>query len=108
MHISHTTARLTEGSVKPRDLLVEGENIRWRVSSVGSTELSRAPILVEAQLFRLPVHDIEYAIPIPSGDIESLELTPPRNFTNPHNTSFNQKVSEKILRIYHPGEPYAR
>lgn len=49
---------------KPRDLLIEEENRRWRVTQVSTTERLRAPIRQELQLTKITVGDIEYGIPI--------------------------------------------
>lgn len=99
-HQMNTTARVPDfGLGKPRDILVEADNIRWRVVAVNYTEHNRAPVMLEYQLHRIPENDIEYRIPINTQEaLRDLRSTPARNFSNPHNLeSFN---SEELPRIY--------
>jgi hypothetical protein len=84
---SNTTARLGYyPPVKPRDILIEGENNRWRIVQVNSTQKHRAPVHQEVQLHKIPATDIEYKIPINMDDaLKDIWLSPARNFTNPQN-----------------------
>lgn len=105
MHQTNTSARLAEDIVKPRDLILEGENIRWRVTAVSDTEHSRVPVLIELQLHRIPSTDIEYSIPLNLPvPLRDLELTPPRQFTNPYSLSSLERDDSSILNVY--TEPY--
>lgn len=83
----NTTARIPYfGPIKPRDILIEGENLRWRVVSVNQTEHVRSPVQYELQLHLIPNMDIEYKYKLPlEEDLKDLYLSPPRNFTNPQN-----------------------
>lgn len=81
----NTTARLPYAPlVKPNDVLVEAENVRWRVVKVATTERLRAPLHQEIQLHRIPSSDMEYAVPIHlDRALRDLWLSPHRNFSNP-------------------------
>ena len=73
-----STARMgVHPLVKPRDILVESENKRWRVAAVNYTERLRAPVRQELTLTTIPSSDIEYSIPIEWPDIE----TSPRSYS---------------------------
>lgn len=77
-----TTARMGHyPSVKPGDILVEGENHRWRVISVVSTEHLRAPIMQQLHLFEIPPRDIEMMIPLRMEEaIKDVYFSPPRAY----------------------------
>ncbi|MBN22619.1 MAG: hypothetical protein CL678_15150 [Bdellovibrionaceae bacterium] len=62
--------------VKPRDVIVERENVRWRVVAVRTTERLRAPVRQELTLVKIPKGDIEFKIPIDWPSVE----TSPRSF----------------------------
>ena len=97
----NTSARIAVVGAKPRDLLIEGENHRWRVVQVGETEHGRASVLFELQLHRIPPSDIEYSIPLELGvPLRDVELTPARQFTNPHNLSSIDREATKIFKVY--------
>ena len=81
----NTTARLPYfPPLKPRDIIVEAENIRWQVSVVNSTKRLRSVLHQEVQLHKIPESDIEYKLPVNIDDLEKLETSPHREFTNPH------------------------
>jgi hypothetical protein len=97
----NTTARMGYfPPLKPRDLVVEGENNRWRIVQVTQTEHSRASILQEVQIHRIPTHDIESAIKFDIGNVQlkDLFITPARNFTNPH--SLEGFMEEEIPGVF--------
>jgi hypothetical protein len=63
--------------VKPGDLVVEEEGVRWRVQNVSLTERLRAPVQQILTLFRIPEGDIEHSIPVEwNRDV----MTSPRSF----------------------------
>lgn len=98
-----TTARIAEiGTTKPRDILIEAENIRWRVTQVNQTEQVRAPVHFELSLHRIPQSDIEYNIPLKLDmALKDLWLSPARNFTNPQNLqNFEDEEIPKIFSLY--------
>lgn len=108
----NTTARMGYfPTVKPKDLIVEPENVRWRVALISSTQRLRAVVHQEVQLHRVPPTDIEYALNIDmavvetnscgrttSVDINNIQLSSGRNFTNPH--TLDSFESEEIPGVY--------
>jgi len=84
MQTVNTTARLSNFPLlKPRDILVEAENVRWRVLNVNVTKKLRSVVHQEVTIHQIPKTDIEYRLPI-NVDIATLQPSPPRQFTNPH------------------------
>lgn len=88
--------------VKPGDLIVEGENRRWKVVTVTATEKGRAPIHQEAQLHEVPLRDIEFKVPIDFDTaLKDLWLSPARNYNNPQNLeSFLDEEAPNIFALY--------
>lgn len=81
-----TTARMAHfPPVKPDDLLIEPENLRWKVRTRSTTQEQRVVVTQELQLHKVPESDIEYTLPLDIGaPMESLFFTPSRNYSNPH------------------------
>lgn len=101
----NTTMRLGYyPSIKPLDLVVEPENIRWRVVGQTQTEHARAAVHQEVQLHRIPEKDIEYAIPVHfNSALRNLWFSPERNYSNPHNmTNFEEQELPGIFALYGP------
>lgn len=97
------SARMVDiGGVKPRDILIEAENKRWRVTSVNQTEQSRSPIHLEVQLQEIPESDVEYAIPLVLDQaLRDMWISPARNFSNPHNLeSYGESADDAIFGLY--------
>ncbi len=83
---SNTTGRTPYfPPLKPKDIIVEAENRRWRIERVSTTQRLRAVLHHEVVLHEIPRADIEYSIPINIDDLRRLEPSPQREFTNPHN-----------------------
>src|SRR5215204_407833 len=80
-----TTARSTFWPpLKPGDLIVEPENLRWRVTNVTTTQQVRAPVHQEVSMHKIPSSDIEYKLPLHLEDaLRNLYLLPARNMNNP-------------------------
>lgn len=100
---SNTTARLAwYPPLKPRDVIIEGENRRWRVVSVAQTEHGRAPVHQEVQLHEIPPKDVEFKIPLElERALKDTWLAPARNFTNPHNLeNFEEAELPGIFNLY--------
>lgn len=100
---SDTTARCADiTSIKDRDILVEGENRRWRVVKAGATEHVRSPVHIEMQLHEIPQGDIEYKYPLVTPEeLSSLTFSPVRNYSNPHNSSnLDASFSEEVFALY--------
>lgn len=103
MSAAVTTARCVDvDGIKPRDVLVEAENRRWRVLAVNNTEHGRSPIHLELQLREIPKSDVEYEYELKLDTaLEDLALSPARNFTNPQNlTNFQDEEIPSILSLY--------
>lgn len=81
----NTSARLGDfPPTKPRDIIVEaGENRRWRVERVTETQRLRAVLHQELVLHEIPLSDIEYKLPVRLDELETVNFSPGRNFTNP-------------------------
>jgi len=81
----NTVARMTDfPPCKPRDIIVEaGENKRWRVERVATTQRLRATLHQELTLHEIPMSDIEFKLPINEDSVMDLVVSPPRNFENP-------------------------
>jgi len=71
-------------NLKPRDVIVEPENRRWRVVSVSTTKRLQVTIHQELVLHGIPGTDIEFKIPVNISDLKNFEASPEREFTNPH------------------------
>lgn len=102
-----TTARMTfYPTVKPGDVIVEQENIRWRVAEVRNTERLRAPIRQEMRLNAIQPSDIEYKLPINlDRALRDIQASPARMFTNP--TNLDSAVAEQTPEIFalYPTDP---
>jgi len=86
MQEQHTAGRcIFFPPLDPDDLIVELENLRWRVTAVTATRRLRSPIHQELELRMIPKGHIEYAIPMPNVDLENFPAYPEREFTNPQN-----------------------
>ncbi len=113
----NTTARMGFfPPLKPKDLIIEPENRRWRVVQVSSTQRLRAVVHQEIQLHEVPKSDSEYLIEFdlgtqmvktPTGELlkpielKDLFTSGARNFTNPHNLrNFEDEETPGIFSIY--------
>jgi len=99
----NTTARVGYyPPLKPMDLIVEGENRRWKVVTVAQTEQGRAPVHQEIQLHEVPPRDIEFAVPLEMKDaLKDIFFNPPRNYSNPQNLdSFLDNEFDAIQKLY--------
>jgi hypothetical protein len=108
---SNTTARMGFfPPVKPRDLIIEPENQRWRVVQVTGTEQLRVTVHQEVQIHKIPITDIEYKIKFDiGGTLSNMWLAPARNFTNPHNfEAFRDDEYPAVLQLYASSYPPVR
>jgi len=73
-----TTARMGHyPAVKLNDLIIEGENHRWRVESMSTTEHLRAPLQQNLNLTEVGSSDIEMRVPLDLGQaLEDVWLSP--------------------------------
>jgi hypothetical protein len=97
-----TTARLPNFPLmKPRDIIVEAENIRWRVVQVTATERLRSVVHQELRLHEIVKGDIEFQLPVRIADLRNFEPSPGRNYTDPQNLeSFEQEAIKNVFGIY--------
>jgi hypothetical protein len=97
-----TTARLPNFPLlKPRDIIVETENRRWRVVKVSTTERLRSVVHQELQMHELVAGDIEFQLPIRKEDLRNFEPSPGRNFTNPQNLEgFEAEAIKHAFAVY--------
>lgn len=84
--------------LKPRDLVIEAENKRWRVVTVTPTERLRSVVHQELTLKELERSEIEYQLPIRIDDLRNLEPSPLRNFTNPQD--IDSLSAKAIVDVY--------
>ncbi len=96
--------------IKPRDLIIEAENKRWRVVAVSQTEKARARIHQEISIHQIPERDVEFAITLDLGmALRDLVTVPARNLTNPHNLeSFEGEEIPNIFGLYPTTYPSSR
>lgn len=99
---SDTSARLPNFPlVKPRDIIIEAENRRWRVVTVTSTERLRSVVHQELRLHEITKGDIEFQLPIKVEDLRDFEPSPSRNFTNPQNLdAFESEAIKNTFAVY--------
>ena len=102
--------------LKPKDVIIEPENRRWRVSQVNATERLRATVHQEIQAHEIPSNDSEYLIDLDlgtgrvkgcEGDIiqpillKDLFLAGSRNFTNPQTLdAFERDEMPGVFSLY--------
>lgn len=100
-HQSDTSARLPNFPlVKPRDIIVEAENRRWRVVRVTQTERLRHVVHQELMLHEIAQGDIEFKLPV-RQELENFEPSPGRNFTNPQNLEgFEEEAIKDVFAVY--------
>jgi len=99
----NTTARMGYfPELKPLDLIIEPENVRWRVVSVSSPEHLRAGVLQELQLHKIPKTDVEYAIELQLDNaLEDIFFSPARAYTNPQTLdAFEREEIPSIFSLY--------
>lgn len=80
----NTVARMSNfPPCKPRDMIIEaGENKRWRVERVSTTQRLRAALHQELTIHSIPKSDIEFKIPVNVESAMDLVVSPQRNFEN--------------------------
>jgi hypothetical protein len=79
---TETSARISAfPPLKPKDMIVEAENVRWEVERVPTTKKLRAVVHQEPVLHAIPKSDIRYKVPV---NIDLLQrFGPEREFTRP-------------------------
>ena len=95
-----STARLISfPPVKPKDILVEAENVRWKVESMTPTQRLRSVVHQELVLREVDMGEVEYKLPINIQDLKQLEISAERNFTNPQHVDGISDPTN-ILAVY--------
>lgn len=99
-----TTARLISfPQVKPKDILIEVENTRWRVESMTPTQRLRSVVHQELTLKEIDKGDVEFKLPVSIDDLRSIIPAAERNFTNPqHNDGFADLATIFAVYGYQP------
>ena len=99
-----TTARMPNFPLmKPRDIIVEMTNKRWRVVKVTPTERLRAVVHQEMVLHEIIKGDVEYQLPIRVENLRDFEPSPIRNFLNPQDLqAFETQAIHDIFAVYGP------
>ena len=98
-----TTARMGFWPpLKPRDIIIEPENLRWRVNTITTTQQLRAPVHQEIGIHRIPSSDIEYRVELELDKaLKDMWLGPARNFSNPHSLEgFTDEEYPDVLQLY--------
>lgn len=102
MQPNDTAARMISfPPVSPRDILVETENLRWKVISVSNTERLRSAVHQELKIHAIPKGDIEYNLPM-NLSLQTLVVAADRNFTNPHNLEEDGDYNDILSAFGHP------
>jgi hypothetical protein len=100
-HPAETQAKLaSHPQVKPGDLLVEAENIRWKVHSLQDQEHLRSPVEQVLYLSKVLLGDIAYKIPV-KAELSSLSPTAERNFTNPQHAEAGATLDDLFQAFGH-------
>ncbi len=98
-----TSARCADLTfIKQNDVIIEGENRRWRVIKADQTEHVRSPIHIEMQLHEIPHGDIEYAYKLEiTEELRKFTFSPVRNYSNPHNsTNLDDLFSNEVFELF--------
>lgn len=94
-----TTSRLSAfPPVKPKDMIVEAENIRWEVQSVSSTKKGRAVVHQSPILHRIPASDIRYKIPVKLDIL--MNFSPEREFNRPMSLPSEENQGQEPLSYF--------
>jgi len=100
---SNSTGRMGSfPALKPDDVIVEIENVRWRVVQVSTTQRLRSPVHQEFTVHEITKGDMEYRIPLNVDEaLKDLNPSAERNFSMPENMeSFENEQIQAILKAY--------
>jgi hypothetical protein len=95
-----TTARTSFYPViNPGDVLVEAENLRWRVQEVSTSERLRAPIKQELKIRAFEHSDMEFKLPINlEVALRDIQPSPTRLFENP--ADLNSAIANRTPNVF--------
>lgn len=71
--------------LKAKDMVIEAENVRWRIVGVVDYQHMRSPVAQQITLLQIPDSDVEYRIPLSGIDLSTFQPTAERAFRNPMN-----------------------
>jgi hypothetical protein len=102
--------------LKPKDVIIEPENRRWRVTQVSSTQRLRVVVHQEVQLHEIPKGDTEFLLNLNLGtgevktsqgttikpiELRDLWLAGSRNYSNPHTLeAFERDEFPEVAALY--------
>jgi hypothetical protein len=104
----YTSARMSYfPNVSVGDVLVELENIRWRVTRITRSERLRAPVKQELVLLQVQNTDIEYRLPVNVDEaLRDIQPTAGKTFTNP--TDLQTALEERTPNVFAVYPTYPR
>ena len=85
--------------INPGDIVVEGENVRWKVDTIQKSERARATVMQSGSLFRIQPTDIEYNIPI-NTDLawRDIQPTPKQWFKN--SKQLDEVIDQRLPNLF--------
>lgn len=89
--------------LKPRDLVVDAENKRWRVIAVRRSEKLWALTRQTIQMRELSKDQAEFHIPLSSWDVNRLSSSPLRQFIRANDIDSFRRAEQEIGQVYGDG-----
>lgn len=89
--------------VKPRDLVIDAENRRWRVVAIQRSEKLWALTRQTIQMRELSKDQAEYHIPVSSWDVNRLSSSPLRQFIRANDIDSFRRAEQQIGKVFGDG-----
>jgi hypothetical protein len=89
--------------MKPRDLILDAENRRWRVVAVRRSEKLWALTRQTIQMREVSKDQVEYKIPISSWSVDRLSSSPLRQFIRANDIDSFRQAEQQIGKTYGSG-----
>ena len=89
--------------LKPRDLVVDAENKRWRVIAIRRSEKLWALTRQTVQMRELSKDQAEFHIPLNSWDVDRLSASPLRQFIRASDIDSFRRAEQAIGKVYGDG-----
>lgn len=89
--------------LKPRDLIVDAENKRWRVVAVRRSEKLWALTRQTIQMREISKDQAEFHIPLSSWDVNRLSSSPLRQFIRASDIDSFRRAEQEIGQVYGDG-----
>lgn len=86
--------------LKPKDIIVEAENRRWRVTEISTSSRLRATVRQRVVVHEIPKSDIEFKLPIKIADLSNIQPDPDHVFSNPHTPEDAQSGIADLLPAF--------